>query len=84
MRKLVSWWHYTASAFRALIFCFRVPELVPVVRMLNPPQTYSQHERQMNLAVPKFHNAAITPTVRQLQWHPVKDGNMEDVQVYKS
>lgn len=62
----------------------RVPELVPVVRMLNPPQTYSQHERQMNLAVPKFQNAAITPTVRQLQWHPVKDSNMEDVQVYKS
>ncbi|XP_052080970.1 uncharacterized protein LOC127718914 isoform X1 [Mytilus californianus] len=62
----------------------RVPELVPVVRMLNPPQTYSQQERQVNLAVPKFQNAAITPTVRQLQWHPVKDSNMEDVQVYKS
>lgn len=62
----------------------RVPELVPVIRMLNPPQTYSQHERQMNLAVPKFQNAAITPTVRQLQWHPVKETTIEDVQMYKS
>ncbi|KAK3082928.1 hypothetical protein FSP39_009274 [Pinctada imbricata] len=58
-------------------------DLVPTVRMLNPPQTYAQAERQLNLAVPKFKNAQITPTVRPIHWTtPAKD--FDDVQFYKN
>ncbi|CAC5414700.1 unnamed protein product [Mytilus coruscus] len=47
---------------------------------------FSRFGYEPSLRVPELVpvNAAITPTVRQLQWHPVKDSNMEDVQVYKS
>nr|XP_011451661.2 uncharacterized protein LOC105345256 isoform X3 [Crassostrea gigas] len=62
----------------------KVPgELGPTVRMLNPPQTYAQAERQMNLVVPKFKNAAITPTMRPVHWTPPHK-DIDDVQVYKS
>lgn len=65
------------------LWCFRIPgELGPVVRMLNPPQTYAQAERQMNLVVPKFKNAAITPTMRPIHWTPPQK-DIDDVQVYK-
>lgn len=64
------------------VYC-RIPgELGPTVRMLNPPQTYAQAERQMNLVVPKFKNAAITPTMRPVHWTPPHK-DIDDVQVYK-
>ncbi|KAJ8320752.1 hypothetical protein KUTeg_002339 [Tegillarca granosa] len=61
----------------------RVPELGPVVHMLNrPPVTYAQQERQANLALPKFRSAAIAPSHRTMAWHT--DREIEDVQIYKS
>ncbi|XP_021366116.1 uncharacterized protein LOC110458645 isoform X2 [Mizuhopecten yessoensis] len=44
----------------------RIPELGPVVRMINPPQTYAQTDRQANMLVPRFKHAAITP--RRTPW----------------
>ncbi|XP_033728482.1 uncharacterized protein LOC117317707 isoform X1 [Pecten maximus] len=44
----------------------RIPELGPVVRMINPPQTYVQTDRQASMLVPRFKHAAITP--RRTPW----------------
>ncbi|XP_069107535.1 uncharacterized protein [Argopecten irradians] len=44
----------------------KIPELGPVIRMINPPQTYAQTDRQVNMLVPRFKHAAITP--RRTPW----------------
>ena len=74
---------YKNQKSNVFLLLYRIPgELGPTVRMLNPPQTYAQAERQMNLAVPKFKNAAITPTMRPVHWTPPQK-DIDDVQVYK-
>ena len=69
------------------------PVLPPSTAASQPPRTpgsrgsrtlvAQQRYRQVNMAVPKFRNAVITPTVTSHSVHVVRDVDDVNVHVYK-